>query len=405
MTKPTTPQPFTEQHSAAYVAGRTDLITAAQALSLIPDHQPSAQAPPELTGFAINKALPAPPHRQLYGGTFHGDPAIIHTQTPWAQTDRAEDLPQAPASLVQGLKENLVSDLDVLKQSRTPKGGGLHLPIPYVDQCGPHLLVARCDYPQTLADLEDPEEAARVAARAWLEQALLGDGFPLYPSLAGMGRAEDGRLYALSGPYAHIAQDTKDLLLELLIASADSDPDRLGSILIQLSDGPPPSQAMQTRLRQIAPFRDGAWNEESDGESLAEYLMVQWRFAAEMGYTPSSDFVSFIRGFTALAVDLQRRAPQRDLFREVLYEIRFKTGLQTFMGDRDLDQLFNRAETLMNQMVGLPEQLQQALDKPPPKTADQPSGSSKTARVIALLILLLAHHPRCPQPIMGRLLA
>jgi hypothetical protein len=77
-------------------------------------------------------------------------------------------------------------------------------------------------------------------------------------------------------------------------------------------------------LRQVMPFRDGAWS--AAGASLAEHVFVCARHARACGFLPRPQLLAFYRGLASVATAARRLAPREDVLLEALQEVRVLAG-------------------------------------------------------------------------------
>lgn len=168
-----------------------------------------------------------------------------------------------------------------------------------------------------------PGDLARRLALVWLRQALLGRTFPMAPRGSDLRIGSDGRIAFSAGPFAILPAAAQTRLWEYLGAAVTRDPAEAGPHLIpEMAPGAravDPDQLL-LRLRQVVPFRDGGWS--SGSETLAEHLFVQWRVARAAGWKPRPHLLAFWRGFAAVAAEVRSLAPERDILREGVEELR-----------------------------------------------------------------------------------
>lgn len=165
-------------------------------------------------------------------------------------------------------------------------------------------------------------EMARLVAIAWLREALLGRAYPLGLRDAGVRVLENGRVTFLAGAFARLEAADQAELRGFLIALAARDPDGACSHLLRETVPEPEAseEALRLQMRQIVPFRDGAWS--ASGESLAEHVFVCARQARACGFRPRPQLVAFYRGLASVASTLRRLVPEEDALLAALQEVR-----------------------------------------------------------------------------------
>ncbi|HVT60568.1 MAG TPA: AarF/UbiB family protein [Thermoanaerobaculia bacterium] len=172
------------------------------------------------------------------------------------------------------------------------------------------------------------QELARRLCAVWLHQALLGRVFPAELRETGVQLLPSGQLSFLAGPFTRLAAAAQSNLRDFLVAVASGEPDDACAYLLRETarqDEAASEAQLGSRLRQIVPFRDGAWS--ASGESLAEHLFVYVRQARECGYWPRPHLVAFLRGLCAAASVARRLSPEGDALREGLQEVRLLAGM------------------------------------------------------------------------------
>jgi predicted unusual protein kinase regulating ubiquinone biosynthesis (AarF/ABC1/UbiB family) len=165
-------------------------------------------------------------------------------------------------------------------------------------------------------------ELARRVGVAWLRQALVGRVFPLRLGDAGVRVLENGRVTFLGGAFVRPVAADQAGLRDFLIALAARDPDDACSHLLREMTREPGAseEALRLQMRQIVPFRDGAWS--PSGESLAEHVFVCARQARACGFRPRLQLVAFYRGLSSVAATLRRLVPREDALLAALQEVR-----------------------------------------------------------------------------------
>ncbi len=171
----------------------------------------------------------------------------------------------------------------------------------------------------------DDTDLARRLALAWLEAALLGPAFFEGPFLDDAVVTEDGRLGIAGGLTGRIDRSLQVELIRYLTATADDDPDRAGSIFLDITRAGPGAEApreLRLRFRQAEPFRTGGWSRYYQGRRLADTLFIQWRIARQGGYSAPPELEAFMRGLYAVETCGRVLAPGRDGLREGLADLR-----------------------------------------------------------------------------------
>lgn len=237
--------------------------------------------------------------------------------------------------------------------------------------------------------------AARSLAIAWLRGALVGSSFPVEP-VAGLVLLPASGVAFGAGPFATPSAAFQGHLWSYLLAAAERDPDRACTHLLQEMSGVTVAgeDRLRLRLRQVVPFRDGAWS--AGGESLAEHLFVHWRLAHESGFRPRAHLVEFYRGFFAVARAARRLAPERDVVAEALHEVRLISAVGQVRDLMSLGALRENLERSALAMAELPQRLDEVLTRaaaggPTPQVrAGGASGASAPGRPGAVTVLVTA---------------
>lgn len=278
------------------------------------------------------------------------------------------------AEAVEDFREDLAARLDLaveadhleLFATDTADLGFLQVPRVWRNLSTPRVLTVERLGGATLreiAALDSPDlrDLARRLCILWLRQALLGRAFPVEP------RAEDllilprGRIVLAGGPFTKPPSAVQGNLWSYLTAAAKQDPDEAcTSLLREMIAGPGANEEqLRLRLRQVVPFRDGAWS--LGGDSLAEHLFVHWRLARECGYRPRAALLAFWRGLFSITAASRRLAPERDALHEALQEVRLVASfgqVRELMTARQLQDNLERYALLATQ---LPQKLDELL--------------------------------------------
>jgi ubiquinone biosynthesis protein len=245
----------------------------------------------------------------------------------------------------------------------------------------------------------DRGDAARQLCTVWLRQALLGGLFPVEL------QPEDARILpgdqigfqgtALVRTRATVRADLRDLLL----AVAAREPDEACAVLLRQvirEDGAASEEQLRLHLRQIIPFRDGAWS--ASGETLAEHLFVYLRTAHSRGYRPRHHLLAFCRGLFAVATAARRLAPERDAVLEGLQELRVLASMSQARDAMRPEQWSGQLDQYAALMAALPQKLDELLTlaaeggsraesaEPPPA----PRRAERSHLLLAAWLLVLA---------------
>lgn len=214
----------------------------------------------------------------------------------------------------------------------------------------------------TPLERQDRLGLARRVAIAWLHRALRGPSFPVEP-IAGLVVLAEGRIAFTGGPFASPAALSQSHLWGYLVAAAERDPDRACTYLLREMTGATAAgeEQVRLRLRQVVPFRDGAWS--ASGDSLAEHLFVHWRLARACGYRPRAHLVAFYRGLFAVAAAARRLAPEQDALAEALQEVRLLTTAGQLREMMTLTEMRENLERYAVLMAELPRHLDEALTR------------------------------------------
>jgi ubiquinone biosynthesis protein len=177
-------------------------------------------------------------------------------------------------------------------------------------------------------------DLARLVCVAWLRQALEGRVLPLDLTETGARVLGGGsRLAFLAGSFARPPLADRANLRGFLIAMAAREPDDACSYLLRemtrrtsepAEHREAAEEELRLLLRQVMPFRDGAWT--AAGASLAEHLFVCARQARACGFLPRPQLLAFYRGLASVATAARQLAPQEDVLLEALQEVRVLAG-------------------------------------------------------------------------------
>ncbi|MCP4657115.1 MAG: AarF/ABC1/UbiB kinase family protein [bacterium] len=203
------------------------------------------------------------------------------------------------------------------------------------------------------------EDLARRICLIWLYQALIARRFPLE---ADIQELPDGRLAITGGVFATLPASSQVNLWDYLRATSAHIPDRAARYLLrELSrQGRGVSEAeLRTRLRQVIPFRDGAWS--AGGESLAEYAVGHWRLAREYGYRARPHLVAFYRGLFWAARTGRRFSAQGDPLAAALNDLHWLAGWNQFRQLTAPSQVAATFESYLTSLLDLPQKLAKIL--------------------------------------------
>jgi predicted unusual protein kinase regulating ubiquinone biosynthesis (AarF/ABC1/UbiB family) len=245
----------------------------------------------------------------------------------------------------------------------------------------------------------DPHEVARGLCGVWLRQALVGRVLPLDLRGEDVRVLPDGRFSLLGLAFFRPPLAVQADLREVLVALAFRDPDAAGSALLRQTvreEGADSIEQLRMHLRQIVPFRDGAWS--LSGETLAEHLFLFVRTARSRGYRPRRALVEFCRGLFAVALAGRRLAPGHDPLREGLQDFRMLLGVSQVREALSFDNWGGQLDRYALLMTALPQRFDELLtrladggERPaPPEAADPPRRAETSHLVLAASLMVLA---------------
>ena len=249
------------------------------------------------------------------------------------------------------------------------------------ERCGPRVLTREeaagiAAGPPPGESWSRPDLARRVAL-AWLRQALAGSVFPVAFERGDLTLLASGQVAFFGSRARGLPAPSRARLLDHLAAVAGDDPDRACSLLLPelagaagqpaaWQEGEPEDQQvaeLRARLRQVVPFRDGAWRDGGSGDTLVEQLCVNFRLASEHGFPPRPPLLRFIRGLAAAALELRALAPLEDPLREGLEDLRASLALARWRQAVTLDGLSGAADRYAAAMLELPQRLDEVLTR------------------------------------------
>lgn len=288
-------------------------------------------------------------------------------------------------------------------------GGALDAPRCYRDYCTPGMLtLERIDGISVSEALAtkltrspdatiDREAVARQLASAWLRQGTTGRVVPFDFDLRDL-RLRANRLVLVGGTLEPQTTSGRTRFLSYLTAVAADDPDKawtwIASAAAPASEGQP-ADALQRRLRQAVPFRDGEW---SGDDRLAEQLLVQWRATREAGWNVHPHELHLYRGIHAVSAAITRLAPHQDTLLAALQDERLRVGLS------EARNLFGARPAALDQMVHdlvhLPQKLDEILTLAAagqlrikadvPDAGERRQTRNRTVSLVASLVTLVA---------------
>lgn len=252
----------------------------------------------------------------------------------------------------------------------------------------------------------DAAAAARQVCVVWLRQALFGRVFPQELGAGAVRILPDGRIGFQGISYIRVPATAQANLRTYLIAVAAREPDEACASLLRemvREDGAVPEEHLLLQLRQIVPFRDGAWS--ASGESLAEHAFVHARMARAGGYRASLPALAFHRGLLAVALAGRTLAPAGDPLTDGLQELRLLTGFSQMSGALRPDQWSGQLDRYALLMATLPQKMDEILlrladgdrlSPAEPPARPRPAGTSQVlvaaVGLAAAGLVLLLHH-------------
>ncbi len=205
----------------------------------------------------------------------------------------------------------------------------------------------------------DAYDLARRVGLLWLQTTLVGHRFPIEADLLEL---PDGRLAVTGGVFAELPDASRVRLWNYLRATVEHFPDRAAaSLLREVSPlGPGASRGeLRARVRQVVPFRDGAWS--TTGESLGEYAVLHWRLLRGVGFMPRRHLDAFYQGLFWAASTARRLAPEKDPLGEAVHDFDWLAGwnqLRQLSAPRGLG---STAESYLEALIELPQKLDRVL--------------------------------------------
>jgi len=234
----------------------------------------------------------------------------------------------------------------------------------------------------------------------WLRQALLGRCFPLDSRPENIQVFPGKQIAFTNGAFAGLPTEPKANLWNYLLAAANENSDEACSCLLkEMRKDAAVTEDVRQKLRQAMPFRDGGWDAGSDGQTLAELLFVQWRFASECGYTPLMHLPAFFRGLFNVSNIARLLAPKADSLSEGMRDLRLISGLEQFTRLIDRHRLADQMDRSAAMMMNLPQNLDEALTsvsrsytslKLQPDDSAEGRGAGRSSALVTALLLVLA---------------
>ena len=253
----------------------------------------------------------------------------------------------------------------------------------------------------------DAAATAQQVAVVWFRQALFGRVFPQELG-AGAVRVLPGRRIGLQGlSFVRVPAAVQASLRAFVIAVASHDPDAACAALLPemvREEGATSEEELLLQLRQIVPFRDGAWS--ASGQSLAEHAFVYARVARACGDRASLPALAFQRGLFAVARACRELTPDGDPLTDGLQELRLLTGFSQMNNAIRPDQWSGQLDRYALLMATLPQRIDELLARaadgdvrltaPPEPPRQRPAGSpqvlSAAVALVAAALALLLHH-------------
>jgi predicted unusual protein kinase regulating ubiquinone biosynthesis (AarF/ABC1/UbiB family) len=245
----------------------------------------------------------------------------------------------------------------------------------------------------------DQNELARLLCEAWLRGALQGRAFSAEPRPENILLLPRKQIAFTGGAFAALPAGPQANLWNYLLAAANDQSDKACSCLLRelREEGKTKADILQ-RFRQAMPFRDGGWNESGNCQTLAELLLVQWRFASECGFAPLMHLPAFYRGLFTIADVTRRIARGIDPLAEGIRDLRLLTGMAQFSRMLSQGHFAEQVDKYSALMMDVPQTVDEALNAVSEKggTIRLPDSSGEravtgaTSAVVAALLLVLA---------------
>lgn len=210
----------------------------------------------------------------------------------------------------------------------------------------------------------DRANLARMICSVWLQQALLGNVFPVEPRPENIVIISNRQIAFTGGDFSSLPAETQSNLWNYLLAGASDNPDRACACLlremrpVRASSG---EDDLRHRFRQVVPFRDSEWYGGGENNYLAEHLYVQWRMANECGFVPQPHLPSFFRGLFMVTDAARRLSPQGDPLLEGLQDARLLASLAKAREMLTMRQLTDHADRYASMLMGMPVRFDELL--------------------------------------------
>ena len=253
---------------------------------------------------------------------------------------------------------------------------------------------------QTLAEIAalpglqaiDAYDLARRVGLLWLQTTLVGHRFPVEADLLEL---PDGRLAVTGGSFAELPDASRVRLWNYLRATVEHFPDRAAASLLREVTPLDPEASrgeLRARVRQVVPFRDGAWS--ATGESLGEYAVLHWRLLRGVGFKPRRHLDAFYQGLFWAAGTARRLAPQKDPLGEAVRDFDWLAGWNQLRQLAAPRQLAATAESYVQALAELPQKLDRVLSLATGDgfrlPASRPRKRRRSNAVVAVICLGLA---------------
>ncbi|MCH9651600.1 MAG: hypothetical protein K0U98_25465 [Deltaproteobacteria bacterium] len=210
------------------------------------------------------------------------------------------------------------------------------------------------------AGLAHRQELARRLHLAWLEQALIAGHIPLD---ADWVELRDGRLAIVGGRFERLGAVLLPQLWTYLRHLAGHRPEEayraIAGELRAVRRGAD-ERDLRLRLRQLVPFRDGGWTDRRD--TLAEYLVLQWKLVRELGFEPSASLENLWRGLFQMALEVRHLQVPSDSLRAALEDLRWLASFRRMRQLAEPGQLGPALEANLASLMEMPQKLDRLLE-------------------------------------------
>jgi ubiquinone biosynthesis protein len=198
----------------------------------------------------------------------------------------------------------------------------------------------------------------------WLRQSLLGNVFPAEPTSANITILPANQIAFTEGTLASLPIQAKANVWDYMIAALRDDPDRACSSLLkemEAGDGAVSDVELRQGFRQLVPFRDSDWSHGRDNNSLAEYLIMHWKFMHQSGYQPRAHVPSFYRGLLTIAGIARQLTSKGDPLQRALQDVRVLAETERLRDMLSTSHLTEQMDAYLALMMHFPQRLDQAL--------------------------------------------